>query len=242
MTGADLAGPLLANDLYFVIHDDRTGRMRLHPRLTGLGLAAAIVGELMLAGWITIRLAAGQARLAPVGTPPGGVVSAPGTAPRGTVMVGAVGAVGVAPPADVVTRSALAHISAEPAHSLQTWLQFLARTAHADVAARMTEAGLLRRPPGRRLPRRARPQAPVDPNTALWPVGRLNLAIQRGQRLDTREALLLGLVVATTVARTVLWEPDSRHLSDSIATLPAPFRELIAQTKAAVGDAVISPR
>ncbi|WP_160330371.1 GOLPH3/VPS74 family protein [Sphaerimonospora mesophila] len=264
MTEADLAGPPLASDLYFVIHDDRTGQMRLHPRLTGLGLAAAVVGELMLAGRVAIAVAAGQARLtplhpAPAGTSPGAVPSgaAAGTAMRRPAAAPAPGtafAPGVAhapgttrepgapPVIDGVAQTALGHIVAEPAHSLQTWLHFLARTAHADVAARLTAAGLLRPPSGRRLPRRSRPQVPVDPNVALWPTGRLNLAIQRGQRLDVRDALLLGLVVATTVARTVLWEPESRHLADSIAGLPAPYRELIAQTKAAIGDAVISPR
>ncbi|WP_433499848.1 GOLPH3/VPS74 family protein [Sphaerimonospora sp. CA-214678] len=239
MTEADLAGHLLASDLYFVIHDDRTGQMRLHPRLTGLGLAAAIVGELMLAGRVAIAVAAGQARLTPLHPAPApGMVSAPGRAhaPGATRGPGAPTAI------DEVAQTALGHILAEPAHSLQTWLRFLARTAHADVAARLTGAGMLRPRSGRRLPLRSRPQVPVDPNAALWPVGRLNLAIQRGQRLDIRDALLLGLVVATTVARAVLWEPESRHLADSIAGLPAPYRELIAQTKAAIGDAVISPR
>lgn len=186
--------------------------MRLHPRLTGLGLAAAILGELMLAGRITVDSATGEARIAVVNS---------------------------APVADSVDQSALNHILAEPTHSLQVWLQFLARTAHADVAARMTEAGLLNPPSGRLLSRR---QAPVDPNTALWPAGRLNLAIQRGQRLDTQDALLLGLIVVTTVARIVLWEPGSPHVSASIAALPAPFGELIAHTKAAIGNAVLSRR
>lgn len=187
--------------------------MRLHPRLTGLGLAGAILGELMLAERITLDSSAGQARIA--------VINA-------------------ARVADPVGQAALNHILAEPSHTLQVWLQFLARTAHADVAARMTEAGLLNPPSGRLLTRRQ--QAPVDPNTALWPAGRLNLAIQRGQWLDTRDALLLGLIVVTTVARIVLWEPGAKHVSASIAALPPPFSELIAHTKAAIGDAVLSRR
>lgn len=213
--------------------------MRLHPRLTGLGLAAAVVGELMLAGRVAIVGSEGRARLTPL-HPGHAPVTDP--APGAAHASGAAHGPGVPPMIDEVAQTALGHIVAEPTHSLQTWLRFLARTAHADVAARLIAAGLLRPPSGRRLPRRSRPPVPVDPNVALWPAGRLNLAIQRGQRLDVRDALLLGLVVATTVARTVLWEPESRHLADSIAGLPAQYRELIAQAKAVIGAAVISPR
>ncbi|MEZ0073930.1 hypothetical protein ABH927_003284 [Planotetraspora sp. GP83] len=184
--------------------------MRLHPRLTGLGLAAAVLGELMLAGRISVDLTAGEVRLAVLhGTPTG----------------------------DEVTQNALDHVVAEPAHRFRIWLQFLARTAHADVAARMTAAGLLR--PARRLQSR---QVPADPNAAAWPIGRLNLAIQRRQPLSAQDGVLLGLVVATGGGRLVLWDRNPRYLSDSTAALPAPLQELIAQTEAAIGDSVISRR
>jgi DNA-binding ferritin-like protein len=38
---------LLADDLFTVAHDDRTGRPRVGPRVLGLGLAAALLGELI---------------------------------------------------------------------------------------------------------------------------------------------------------------------------------------------------
>ncbi|MEU0483746.1 GPP34 family phosphoprotein, partial [Streptosporangium sp. NPDC006013] len=117
-------------------------------------------------------------------------------------------------------------------------LQFLARTALADVAARMTADGLLR-PPGRRPSRR---QVPVDVNIAAWPGGRVNLAIQRREPLSVQDSVLLGLLVATGGNQLVLWEQNPRYLSDSITALPAPLQELIAQTEAAVGDSVISRR
>lgn len=184
--------------------------MRLHPRLTGLGLAAAVLGELMLAGRVSLDLMAGEVRLAVLdGTPTG----------------------------DEVTRNALDHIVAEPSHRFRTWLRFLARTAHADVAARMTAAGLLHH--ARRLRSR---QVPADPNAAAWPIGRLNLAIQRRQPLGPQDGVLLGLVVATGGGRLVLWDRNPRYLSDSTAALPAPLQELITQTEAAVGDSVITRR
>jgi hypothetical protein len=201
----------LANDLFFVLHDDITGRMRLSPRLTGLGLAAAVLGELMLAGRVAVELTTGWVGLS--------VVDA-------------------APTGDALTQTALDHIAAEPSHRFRIWLQFLARTAHADVAARMTADGLLR-PAGGRLSRR---QAPVLANAAAWPGGRLNLAIQRRQPLNTQDGVLLGLLVATSGGRLVLWDQNPTYLSASIAALPASLQELIAQTEAAVGDAVISRR
>src|SRR3954471_23372371 len=39
---------VLADQFFLIAHEDRTGRSRLHPRATGLGLAAALLGELML--------------------------------------------------------------------------------------------------------------------------------------------------------------------------------------------------
>ncbi|MFD0884946.1 GPP34 family phosphoprotein [Streptosporangium algeriense] len=211
VVGADLPRTRLANDLFFVMHDNATGRMRVHARLAGLGLAAAILGELMLAGRTTVGLAAGQIRVVVLDT---------------------------APPEDALTRTALNHIIAEPSHRFHTWLQFLARTALADVAARMTADGLLR-PPGRRLSRR---QAPVDVNVAAWPGGRVNLAIERRKPLNVQDSVLLGLLVATGGSRLVLWEQNPGYLSDSIAALPAQLQELIAQTEAAVGDSIISRR
>jgi hypothetical protein len=38
--------PLVSSEFWMVAHDDRTGRSRLSPRLTGLGLACALLGEL----------------------------------------------------------------------------------------------------------------------------------------------------------------------------------------------------
>src|SRR5207245_2542451 len=53
---AGLSGTgLVADDLYLMAHGDRTGRPRLQPRPLGIGLAGALLTELMLAGWIGLR-------------------------------------------------------------------------------------------------------------------------------------------------------------------------------------------
>lgn len=46
---------LLADEFFCISHDDRTGRPRRSPRVVALGLAAGLLGELMLFGWITIN-------------------------------------------------------------------------------------------------------------------------------------------------------------------------------------------
>ncbi len=38
----------LADDLYLLAHHERTGRAHLQPRAVGLGLAGALLAELML--------------------------------------------------------------------------------------------------------------------------------------------------------------------------------------------------
>ncbi|GII88993.1 hypothetical protein Ssi03_69830 [Sphaerisporangium siamense] len=196
--------------------------MRLHARLTGLGLAAALLGELMLAERIAVHKVQGETRLQ-AGAPRQGEGAGAGHPEHGR---------------DMVTRAVLDHIVAEPSHPFRTWLQFIARTAHADIATRMTAAGLLR-PQRMRLSSR---YLPVDANQAAWPVGRLNLAVRRREPLNTQDRVLLGLLVATGVGRHVLWEHNAAYLAQSAAGLTAPLQELLAQTEAAVGDAVISRR
>ena len=46
---------LVADDLYLLGHDDRSGKPLLQPRALGTGLAGALLTELMLAGCIGLR-------------------------------------------------------------------------------------------------------------------------------------------------------------------------------------------
>jgi hypothetical protein len=45
---------LLADEFFCIAHDDRTGRAHLSPRVLGLGLAAGLLGELVLFGRIDL--------------------------------------------------------------------------------------------------------------------------------------------------------------------------------------------
>src|SRR6266705_720914 len=51
-----LAGTgLVADDVFLLGHDDRSGRPLLQPRALGIGLAGGLLAELMLAGLIGLR-------------------------------------------------------------------------------------------------------------------------------------------------------------------------------------------
>ncbi|WP_327045671.1 GPP34 family phosphoprotein [Microbispora sp. NBC_01189] len=213
MAESDLSSPSLVDDLYFVLHDNATGHPHLHSRLAGLALAGGVLAELVLDERVTLDLTSNPERvLATAGEDSG----------------------------DAFTRKVLGLVTAEPYHPVSTWLLFLARTADAEVTARMIAAKLLK-PPVRHLLKQ-QPPAPADMSTAGWPLARLNLALQRRTPPAPRDRVLLGLLDAAGCAQRVLSEHDPRFVAAAIAMLPAPMQRLVAQTKVAVGQAVLSRR
>ncbi|GGO11204.1 hypothetical protein GCM10010116_22590 [Microbispora rosea subsp. aerata] len=185
----------------------------LHSRLTGLTLAGGILAELMLAERVALDVATNPERLYPAVRDFDG---------------------------DPLTRAVFGHIVAEPHHPIGTWLLFFARTIYADVTARMIAAKLLK-PPVKHLFKQ-QPAAPANMNTAAWPLARLNLAVERRKPPVARDCVLLGLLAAAGCAQRVLSEHNPRFVAAATAMLPTPLQRLIAQTKVAVGEAVISRR
>ena len=206
---------LLADDLFFVMHDDRTGKPRLHPRAIGLGLAAGLLGELMLFARLTIR--------------------------DGVLTV-----VDDRPPRDAVIHALLDHVIDEPRpHGLRTWLAFFSQGAGEQVAKRLERAGYVTRVEPR-WPRRSGVRwVPTDMSTAAWPAARLRHRLHREEPLATPDVVLAGLVDATGLSPQVLWGVNARTLGfrdHLVSLLPAHLRELVAETRAAVGNAVLTHR
>jgi hypothetical protein len=103
----------VADELYLMTHHELAGRAHLAPRAVGLGLAGALLAELILADAITVEA--------------GTVTSAwPGGA--GDTLTGAV---------------AGQIVGENPPRPVGDWLAFLARTAAQDVASRLVQAGYL---------------------------------------------------------------------------------------------------
>lgn len=203
----------LADDLYLLAHHERTGRLLLSARAAGLGLAGALLAELMLAG--CVRVSGGH-----------------------------VAATGAAPPKDGLAIAVLRVLASEdPPRPVGDWLAFLARTAPADVAGRLEQAGYLVRTPA--LPWRAPRWRPADPDCAFAPVARVKSALSPAQPADTQMVALAGLAAACGLGARLAacLPPGSRtRMEAAAAHLGLGLREVITQTQAAVGAAVLAHR
>jgi hypothetical protein len=205
---------LLADELFLIAHDDVSGKPRLQSRATGLGLAGALLGELMLYRRIS---ASGGSLVITDHRPPGDALAH-------TVL-------------DYLTGEA-------QTHSLNTWLAFLAHLAPDRVAERLARDGLVTRVESRAPWRSARwvpadmtvgfaPLARV--RSALSDVRPMTTADVLLAGLAAASGLEAFLLWNTG-------PPARQYLDHSVSVLPDPLQELIAATGAAVGNAVLSHR
>jgi hypothetical protein len=205
----------LADEFFLIAHDDRSGRARLHPRALGLGLAAALLGELLLVGRVQVRS-------------------------------GLVAVVHAGPVADPLAEAVLGQLRDErTARDAHTWLAFLARGAADAVGQRLVRGGRVALTRQRLGPWRPVRYVPTSLNDAAWPATRLRLLLSRGDPVPASDVLLAGLVRACGLLGHVLWDnpPGAMTYLEHLASrLPPPARELIAQTEAAVGNAVLAAR
>ena len=203
----------LADDLYLMSHHERTGRLLLSSRAAGLGLAGALLAELVLAGCVDVT---------------GGQLDA----------------TGLAQPDDVLAARVLSVLASEqPPRPVADWLAFLSRTAPADVAGRLERAGYLVAAPA--LPWRAARWRPADPDCAFAPVTRVKSALSPGRPADVQDLALAGLAAACGLgARLATYlPPGSRaRMEQAAAQLDPGLRELITQTQATVGAALLAHR
>ncbi len=208
---------LLADELFCIAHDDRTGRCRLHPRVLGLGLAAGLLGELVLFDRIDIR--DGGVHVLRWDPPPDAVAHA--------------------------TLAML--LAQPQHRDVRTWLAFLAETSVESVAGRLVLAGLWRREEHRRLGRTRFSHVPTDGNAVVWRAIRLARLLTTDQPMTVPDVVLAGLVAVSGLADAVLWQPESRdagreRITAEVGRLDWPLYHLLAFTEAAVGDAVLAPR
>jgi hypothetical protein len=204
----------IADDLYLLAHHEVTGRPHLQPRAAGLGLAGALLAELMLAGGIDLH--AGQ--IVVTSRPP------PGDEALGSVLTVLAGEPGQ--------------------HPARDWLLFLARTAPDDIAGRLEQAGYLTRAAsrtpwrgGRWVPVDAdcafaplvRVKSALDPSRPA--------TVHNAALAGLAAACGLGRQLA-------LYLPPGAHrrLEEVTRPLPPGLRDLIACTQAAVDSALLSHR
>lgn len=204
----------LADEFFFIVHDVGNGKLRLHARAAGLGLAGALLGELILSRNLHVA---------------SGTLSITGAEP---------------PQDDLAYRILRQLDADQHNRSLRTWLAYLAQGAVERVAVRLTRAGEIEPSKSRRLFGTSVRYLPTDPKVAAWPADRLYGRVGRGDPLDFQDAMLAGLIAVTGFTRQVWWDGDAvtmRHISAAVASLPMSLREVLANTEAAVGDATLSP-
>jgi hypothetical protein len=211
---AGLSGTgLVADDLYLLAHDDRTGKPLLPPRPLGTGLAGALLAELMLARCIGLR--SDTAVVISQDAPPAAV-------------------------AGHMLRQIAGEPSPLP---VRAWLGFLTRSAARDVALRLERAGYLTpvrsRVPGR--PGRMVPVNPDWAFAPMLRVrSALDRAREFTPHAGvlTGLAVACGLGFRLDQYQT----GAGRSTGDAVAYLPPDLRQLITQIQITVSSAVMSHR
>lgn len=205
----------LADDLYFLAHDDRTGRPRLHPRAVQLGLAAALIGELMLADRVAIQ---------------GGRIFVKNHQPPNDALAHT-----------ILDRLA----GQQPFSDLRTELAVIGQSAPDAVAHRLERVGAVEYVETRRLMRSVGHWVPTDPSAAAWRTARLRRLLSGEDEMTWHDVLLAALLPATGLAGPVLRDTDPRaraRVKGILAQLPGSVAELVAYTEAAVGNAILANR
>jgi hypothetical protein len=159
---------VLADDFFRLAHDDTSGRPRLHTRAVAIGLAAALLGELVSARRIVFDRSE--------------VIVADRTPPDDPVAHTVL---------DTVRRE-------RQRHTVRIWLDFLATSSREQVAGRLLRAGQVHEVTSRRLLRPTVTRyVPTDMNRAAAPAVLLSTRRRSREPIDYDTACLAGLTAAT---------------------------------------------
>ena len=204
----------LADDLYLMAHHEITGKPHLQPRAVGLGLAGALLAELMLLGNISIQ--------------PDGVVVADGAPPGDELARSVLGLV----------------LSEHERHAAQRWLLFLARTAAVDVAGRLEQSGYLTRVTTWRFGRGERwVPVDADSAFAPLVRVKSVLSSSQPVTVQSAALAGLAAACGLGHQLSLYLPPNARpRLDEAVEELDPGLRDLIAQTRAAVDRALPSHR
>jgi Golgi phosphoprotein 3 (GPP34) len=203
---------LLADEFFLLAHDDVSGKPRLHPRVMGIGLASALLGELVMFGRVRIK---GADLVVVDGRPVDDeltdrvLVAIAGRRPRPVSTW--LAALADTAPADVAARLAADGV----VHRVSSrWPGRGDRWVPADMSTAAWPAARLRM-------LLTHDEAPPVPDVAL-----AGLALSCG---------LSSYLLWDTA-------PEVRDHLDRLLSDLGPVRDLLAYTEAAVGDAVMSRR
>lgn len=216
MPAEDRHGGLLADDLFWITHGDMSGQPQLHPRAMGLGLAAALLGELVLTGQLDIAegVLSVLTPVSPAGAPAHPTLDQIMAEPR--------------------------------VRDVRSWLAFLGPHAEETVGQRLLRAGLVERHASRwrRSAVRWTPRdrlAAARPSGRLYLTLTRNEAMSITDAVLGGLVAAVGLT--RTVLFDAGTNGASVHrLTAWVGALPLSLHELVAQTEAAVGALVLTHR
>jgi hypothetical protein len=228
---------VLADDIFWLFHDEGSGRARVPARTAGTAVAAGLLAELFARGSLAIS--------APVLRP-----GSPGTRDaidQLTLLPEAPEAAGwVATGLDAAEGAVLSRVRAEPElHPLRDWLAVLSLEAIGLVGRRMVAQGAAVDRQVRRGLRRDVVFLPVDPIAAAWPAARLSTGVRGHRNLDAGDVFLLGLAAATPLADDLLADAPAPLRDRALGQqdeLPGPWRVLLDTTRVAVASGVMTQR
>jgi len=205
---------VLADQYFLIAHEDRTGRSRLHPRATGLGLAAALIGELILEGR--------------VGVADGDLVILDRHPPADALAH------------DILDLL----VAQSRHRDVRTWLAFLSQDSAARVGERLMRVGAVEPVVRRRMLSTQTlymPNSAEQRNAAAWAPARLANLLVRGIEMSVSDRILVGIIAATGLTRHVLYDFEMHRqafqsLPNAVESLPSDLRELVEYTEASVGS------
>jgi Golgi phosphoprotein 3 GPP34 len=239
----------IAGELFRIVVDPYSGKRGTDGRIFRLGLATALLAELVLAGWADCR-DLHQAH-ADADEPEQVAVGA-------AILVPAEAAAHLA---DRALHDTAAQVAASPVRGARYWLRQLATKPYEPglvgrlpywveelVGCRLETAGLVRRdiyqPRLRRTP--VTVMVGIDGHRvgALHAMARIPRAMADGKPLDDEDVVLGALVSRMGLSGRVRRESTYRTVSVEpyLSGLPAPLRLLIAHAHAAFGQAATDVR
>jgi hypothetical protein len=202
-----------ADDFYLAAHDGIGGRALLPDRVLGVGLGAALIGELMF--WRRLR-------------PDGDLLYVADATPTGDPATAA-----------VLQRMA----GGSRTYGIGQWIGHFAGSAAELVERRLVAAGVLRLETRRRLLGHGTTTTVLaDPKSPGEPAVRIRTHLSYNEDLDIADLMLAGLILATGLDEFVLdtCNPrDRARLSDQFRRrLPPPLATLVAHTRAVAAGPV----
>lgn len=216
---------MLADDAYWLFHDDRSGRSRVPSRTTGTALAAAMLAEQSASGLLEVSADAVRHRASPPSS------SMPGR--RGARL-------------DTVALDVFERVTSEAdTYAIRPWLIVLGPDAATIIGTRMTGAGLVYERHVLRSLRRRVVYLPVDPIKAAWPAARLATGVRQMRRFTTEDAFLLGLAAATPLAGDLFRDStaDMRRLAlEQVRELPPAWSDLLEAVRVTVAADTLTNR